>query len=89
MLNAGDIPANIEIMIYFSDREPIGPFRDVIEARRTKHIRFNDLDDPEEIPRGVDYSSTITSDAPVVIQHTRLDSRQRENALMTTIGFSQ
>jgi hypothetical protein len=30
----------------------------------------------------------IESDVPVVVQHTRLDSRQAENALMTTMAFA-
>ncbi len=89
ILNAGDEPASIEITIYFSDRDPAGPYRLTVEPRRTRHVRFNDLDDPEPIPRDTDYASVIRSDRPVVVQHTRLDSRQAENALMTTMAFSQ
>lgn len=85
ILNAGDKPAHVEIMIYFSDREPVGPHREVVEARRTKHIRFNAL----EVPKGTDFASTIISDVPIVVQHTRLDSRQAENALMTTMAYAQ
>jgi hypothetical protein len=29
----------------------------------------------------------ISADRPIVVQHTRLDSRQAANALMTTIAF--
>jgi hypothetical protein len=43
----------------------------------------------EPIPRGTDYSSVITSDVPIVVQHTRLDSRQSENALLTTIAYAE
>jgi hypothetical protein len=50
-------------------------------------VRFDKLDDPEPIPRATEYASTIDSDLPVVVQHTRLDSRQSENAIMTTITF--
>ncbi len=60
-----------------------------VAARRTLHLRFNDLDDPAPIPRGTDYSSVIESDQPIVVQHTRLDSRQAEEALLTTIAYSQ
>ena len=56
-------------------------------ARRTQHIRFNNLKDPEPIPPGKDYSSVIRCDVPIVAQHTRLDSRQAENALLTTIAY--
>mgnify|MGYP001057617964 CR=1 FL=1 len=87
ILNAGDNEAHVTIVIYFSDRDPAGPYRITVPARRTKHVRFNDLQDPEPVPRGTDYSSVIESDQPVVIQHTRLDSRQAENALLSTIAF--
>jgi hypothetical protein len=87
MLNTSDEDANVEITIYYKDREPIGPYKVTVPARRTKHLRFNDLKDPEPIPRGTDYSSVIRSDVPIVAQHTRLDSRQSENALLSTIAY--
>ena len=89
ILNAGDSDAHVEIVVYFADREPAGPYRLVVPGRRTKHVRFNDLIDPEPIPRATDYSSVITADVPVVVQHTRLDSRQSANALLTTIAYSE
>ena len=89
ILNAGDADAHVEITIYFADRDPAGPYRVDVPARRTKHVRFNDLADPEPIPRATDYSSVIRSDVPIVVQHTRLDSRQSENALLTTIAYAE
>lgn len=38
------------------------------------------------VPLGTEFASLIELDVPVVAQHTRLDSRQVENALMTTIA---
>ncbi|HEY6139856.1 MAG TPA: sensory rhodopsin transducer [Thermoanaerobaculia bacterium] len=89
ILNAGDVDAHVEITVYFKDREPAGPYRVTVPARRTLHVRFNDLDDPEPIPRATDYSSVLVADVPVVVQHTRLDSRQSANALLTTIAYSE
>lgn len=88
ILNANDSDAHIEITIFYSDRDPVGPYTVTVPARRTKHVRFNNLNDPEPIPRGTDYASTIVSDVPIVVQHTRLDSRQADNALLTTIAFA-
>ncbi|MFL6526814.1 MAG: sensory rhodopsin transducer [Chthoniobacterales bacterium] len=88
ILNANDRDAHVEITIYFSDREPVGPYKITVPARRTLHQRFNDLSDPEPIPKATNYASTIDSDVPIVVQHTRLDSRQSENALITTIAFA-
>ena len=88
LLNASDRDAHVEILLYFKDREPAGPYRVTVPARRTLHLRFNALKEPEPVPRGTDYSSVIESDVPIVVQHTRLDSRQAENALMTTIAYA-
>jgi hypothetical protein len=50
-------------------------------------VRFDDRREPAPIPRETDFASLIESDVPIVVQHTRLDSRQAENALMTTIAY--
>jgi hypothetical protein len=88
MLNAGERDAHVAITIYFRDRAPAGPYRVTVPARRTVHQRFNDLNDPERIPVDTDYASVIDSDEPIVVQHTRLDSRQAELALLTTIAYA-
>ena len=87
ILNAGDTPASIELTLYFEDREPAGPYRVEVGPRRTLHLRFNDLADPEPVPRDTAYASVIRSDAPIVVQHTRLDSRDPHIALLSTIAF--
>jgi len=87
ILNAGDTPAQVTLTVFFVNRGPAGPYRVEVEPRRTKHLRFNALEDPEPIPKDTPFASVIESDVPIVVQHTRLDSRQAENALMTTIAF--
>jgi hypothetical protein len=87
MLNTSDQDAKVQITIYYSDREPVGPYEVTVAAQRTRHLRFNDLRDPETIPRATDFSSVIRSDVPIVVQHTRLDSRQNANALLSTIAY--
>jgi hypothetical protein len=89
LLNAADRDAHVEITVFFADREPAGPYRLIVPARRTRHVRFNDLAEPEPIPRDTDYASVIESDVPIVAQHTRLDSRQAENALLSTIAYAE
>ena len=75
--------------MFFSDKDPVGPYRIKVEARRTLHLRFNELSDPQPIPEDTDFASLIESDVPIVVQHTRLDSRQAELALLSTIAFGQ
>jgi len=87
ILNASQAPAHVEIMIYFADRVPVGPYKIELPPERTRHVRFNDLKDPAPVPVNTDFSSVISSDVPIVVQHTRLDSRQAALALLSTMAF--
>jgi hypothetical protein len=89
MLNAGDRDAHVAITIFFADREPLGPYRVTVAARRTLHLRFNDLDDPQPIPRDTDYSTVLESDEAIIVQHTRLDSRHSEVSLLSTTAYAE
>ena len=85
LLNASDRDAHVEITIFYADREPGGPHKLTVPARRTLHQRYCDLG----VPPDTDYSSVIESDVPIVVQHTRLDSRQAELALLSTIAYAE
>lgn len=87
ILNASGQAAQVKITVYFEDREPAGPYPIEIGARRTRHVRLDELSDPEPIPKDTNYSMIVESDTPIVVQHSRLDSRQAENALMTSMAF--
>ena len=82
ILNTSPEEARVDITIFFEDRDPAGPYIFVVPARRTKHLRFNNFSDPEKIPRDTPYASLIQSTVPIVVQHTRLDSRQAANAIL-------
>ena len=89
ILNAGDRDAHVAITLFFKDRDPVGPYRVTVGARRTLHLRFNDLENPQPVPRDTDYASVFEADVPIVVQHTRLDSRKAELALLSTIAYSE
>jgi hypothetical protein len=89
ILNSGDKEARLTITVFFEDREPAGPYHMTVGARRTLHLRFNELTDPEPVPRDTNYASVIVASEPVVVQHTRLDSRNARVALLSTMAFSQ
>jgi hypothetical protein len=88
ILNATDRDAHVSLTIFFADREPVGPYRITVAARRTLHLRFNDLKDPQPVPLDTDYASVFESDVPIVVQHTRLDSRRAEISLLSTMAFA-
>lgn len=88
LLNTSDADASVVMVIYYSDRDPAGPYSLQVPARRVRVVRFNDLIDPQAIPLECDYACVLTSDVPIVVQFTRQDTSQAENAVTTTIGFA-
>ena len=88
VLNAGDRAAHLELTVVHHGRDPVGPYKLTVAAWRCRHVRVNDLIEPEAVPLDEDYSLVLRSDVPVVVQHTRLDSRQAENALVSTVAYA-
>jgi hypothetical protein len=91
VLNVSDEDAHLAFTFYFEDREPIGPVALTVGPCRTRHVR---LDDPKvlggvELPRGVPYAYAVTSDVPVVLQHSRLDTSAGAYTLFTTIAYGE
>ena len=87
LLNATSTDACAEVTVYHVDRDPVGPYRIDIMAGRVRHIRINDLIDPEAIPLGVPYGLTVVSDVPIVIQLRHIDTRQAELGVAITAGL--
>jgi hypothetical protein len=48
-------------------------------------LRFNDLDDANRFRA----TQTLRRDIPVIVQHTRLDSRKAEVSLMSTMAYAE
>ena len=42
VLTAGSTDAHVTLTLYFEDRDPVGPYRVTVPARRTRHLRFNE-----------------------------------------------
>jgi hypothetical protein len=89
LLNAGDTDAHVFLTLFFTNRAPAGPYHITVPARRTLHVRFNDVRDSAPVPRDTHYPSVIESDVPIVVENTRLDSRQAELGLLTTMAYSE
>lgn len=89
VLNVSGQDANIEIEIYFEDREPLKGFYEVCKNDRANHIRLDMIvnDKGERVPHDVPYAMLLKSDAPVVVQHSRMDVSQPAMTLMTTIAY--
>lgn len=81
LLNASPQDAHLEVVGYYGDRDPVGPYYLTVPARRMKPLRFDKLTDPEPIPHATDFASTIESDVPIVVQSLN-NSTQSDDALV-------
>lgn len=88
VLNTTLEDAELTITIFFEDRDPLEHIKAIVPARRTKHIRTSSLQQAEKaIPIAVPYAIEVVSTVPVIVQYSRLDATQAENALMTTMAY--
>lgn len=86
VLNTGDEDATVECVFYFCDREPLTGIVFHAPARRSVHVRVNDLVDGRMVV-GVPYSASFQSNVPIILQCTRVDTTQSNLALMSVIAF--
>jgi len=86
-LNTESSDATVEITLFYSDREPVGPYTLIIPARRVRRVRVNDLINPQAPPLDKDYGAVVQSDTPIVVQFERKDTSRSENSIQTTLGF--
>jgi len=89
ILNSGQQAATVIVTAYYADRPPQQGAPIVVPAERDLHLH---LDAPAElgglhIPQETPYGLRVESDRPVVLQHSRMDTRLGGMALFTTLGF--
>ncbi|RKN78957.1 sensory rhodopsin transducer [Paenibacillus ginsengarvi] len=89
VLNSSSDDAKLLFTIFFEDREPLEDIAVIVPGRRTLHIRTSSLQkDGAGIPVGVPYAIEVKSDIPIIVQYSRLDSTQAENALMSVVAYA-
>lgn len=89
VLNPGKQDANIEIILYFEDKDCVGGFKAICKSERTNHIRMDKIrnEKGEGVPMDTPYAMMVKSNIEIITQYSRLDTTQAEMALMTTMAF--
>jgi hypothetical protein len=88
ILNCNEEIAHILVTVYFEDMDPIENIPLTVNGKRTNHARTRLLQkEGKSIPVGVPYAMEVSSDIPVIVQYSRLDSTQAANSLMTTMAY--
>lgn len=86
LLNTSDDDACVRATVYHEDSAPVGPYEVLVSARRVRHIRINDLIEPEAVPLGRPFGLVLDSDVPVVAQLMYLDTRRDQLAVASVPG---
>jgi hypothetical protein len=89
ILNTASREAEIDITLYYTDRDPTGGIKIRVGANRVRCLR---MDNPEDlsgvaIPRETQYSIRLESSVPVVVEYGRLDTREQPMAFYTNTGY--
>lgn len=87
ILNTTQEDAIVEMVIYYENTTPVGPYQIKIKPQRLRKIRINDLIDPEALQLEKNYSCYIKTNVKVVIQMSRMNTGKNTNAEMSTMAF--
>lgn len=87
LLNPGPAQGCAKIVVYHEDRDPVGPYLITLPAERVRHIRINDLIDPQAVPLGSPYGLALTSDVPISVQLVYVDTSEGRFAVTSLPGI--
>jgi hypothetical protein len=87
ILNTGAAAANVEMTLYFEDRDKLTGYGVVIPPERTLHVRLDKLvnKDGIPIPQDTPYAMVVECEQSLTVQYTRVDTSQAELAIATTM----
>jgi hypothetical protein len=88
LLNATDRDGCARLTVHHEEAEPVGPYELAVPAGRVRHIRINDLIDPEAVPRGQPYGMVVDCDVPMVVQLALVDTSGGRYAVALLSGVA-
>ncbi len=91
IVNDSNQEANIEVSLFFTDKEPTTGIVWKVLPGRVRCFRMNNLEDMcgVKIPNDTQYAMKVVSNCNIVLQYGRLDNRQTNLAYYTTLGYSE
>ena len=91
VVNDSDVPASINVTLYFTDKDCYTDINWTVGAKRVRCFRMNNVEDMcgFVVPYDTQYAMKLDSDTEIVVQYGRLDNRQINLAYYTTLGYNQ
>lgn len=91
VVNDSDTDAEIQVKLFFTDKDAYEDIHWTVKAGRVRCFRMNRLEDMSgyAVPFETQYAMKLTSSVPIVVQYGRLDNTQANLAFYTTMGYSE
>ena len=91
IVNDSDVDAEINVKLFFTDKDAYEDIKWTVGAGRVRCFRTNNLDDMcgYKVPFGTQYAMKVSSSTPIVVQYGRLDNTQSNLAFYTTLGYAE
>lgn len=91
VVNDSDTDAEIDVTLYFTDKDPVKTIKWQVGAGRVRCFRMNNINDMcgFEVPYELQYAMKLASNTNIVVQYGRLDNRQVNLAYYTTLGYAE
>ena len=91
IVNDSDNDAQIDVKLYFTDKDFDGQIKWVVGKGRVRCFRMNKPEDMGGfvVPYQTQYAMKITSSENIVVQYGRLDNTQTNLAYYTTLGYCE
>lgn len=91
IVNDSNTDAEINVKLYFTDREAYDNIKWTVKAGRVRCFRTNNVNDMcgFSVPFETQYAMKISSNCEIVVQYGRLDNTQSNLAFYTTLAYTE
>lgn len=91
IVNDSNTDAEINVKLYFTDREAYDNIKWTVKAGRVRCFRTNNVNDMcgFNVPFETQYAMKISSNCEIVVQYGRLDNTQSNLAFYTTLAYTE
>lgn len=91
IVNDSNTDAEINVKLYFTDREAYDNIKWTVKAGRVRCFRTNNVNDMcgFNVPFETQYAMKILSNCEIVVQYGRLDNTQSNLAFYTTLAYTE
>ncbi|MEV0231966.1 sensory rhodopsin transducer [Nonomuraea sp. NPDC050786] len=78
--NVSPTTAHVELTLCAEGETPLGPFRSMVPAQRTRALSLDDLVDSDALTPDTPYSVVVVSDATMVVHLTQRSGEEASEA---------